>query len=251
MGSAGSALSLLHIDCRQRSVIFRIPGHPEFAFASEDRSEGLVEYRATPRDLQFSSLSGELELPYVVSDYADVFEEVHGLPPDRELEFEIVLQKDASPIWKPTYQLGKPELEALKAELDDLTSKGLIRPSVSPWGAPILLVAKKDGGKRLCVDYRELNKVTVKNRCPLPRIDDLFDQLEGARVFSKLDLRSGFHQVRVREADVPKTAFRTRYGHYEFLVMPFGVTNVPATFMALMNRVFFETVGSVHGCLHR
>ena len=187
-----------------------------------------------------ASLAGEPELPYVVSDYTDVFEEVRGLPPDRELEFEIVLRKDASSIWKPTYQLGKPELDALKTELDDLMSKGLIRPSVSPWGAPILLVGKKDGGKRLCIDYRELNKVTVKNRCPLPRIDDMFDQLEGARVFSKLDLRSGYHQVRVREVDVPMTAFRTRYGHYEFLVMPFGVTNAPSTFMALMNRVFFE-----------
>ena len=191
-------------------------------------------------ELQLLSLAGEPELPFIVSEFADIFQEVRGLPPVRELEFEIVLQKDASPIWKPTYQLGKHELEIVKAELDDLTSKGLIRPSVSPWGAPILLVGKKDGSKRLCIDYRELNNATVKNRCPLPRIDDLFDQLEGARVFSKLDLRSGYHQVRVKEADVPKTAFRTRYGHFEFLVMPFGVTNAPATFMALMNRVFFD-----------
>ena len=122
--------------------------------------------------------------------------------------------------------------------MQDLTSKGFIRPSLSPWGAPVLLVKKKDGKSGLCVDYRQLNKVTVKNRYPIPWIDDLMDQLRGAAVFSKIDLKSGYHQIREKEADIPKTAFRTRYGHYEYLVMPFGVTNAPAVFMDYMNCVF-------------
>ncbi|XP_057459259.1 uncharacterized protein LOC130749920 [Actinidia eriantha] len=130
------------------------------------------------------------------------------------------------------------ELKELKVQLQDLLEKGFIRPSVSPWGAPVLFVRKKDGTMRLCIDYRELNKVTIKNKYPLPRVDDLFDQLQGAQVFAKIDLRSGYHQLKVRTSDIEKTAFRTRYGHYEFLVMPFGVTNAPAAFMDLMNRVF-------------
>ena len=130
------------------------------------------------------------------------------------------------------------ELAELKVQLQELLDKGFIRPSNSPWGAPVLFVKKKDDTLRLCINYRQLNKVTVKNRYPLPRIDDLFDQLKGARVFSKIDLRSGYHQLRIKEQDIQKTAFRTRYGHYEFLVMPFGLTNAPAMFMDLMNRVF-------------
>ncbi|GJX33113.1 putative reverse transcriptase domain-containing protein [Tanacetum coccineum] len=125
----------------------------------------------------------------------------------------------------------------LSNQLQELTDRGFIRPSTSPWGAPVLFVKKKDGSFRMCIDYRELNKLTIKNRYPLPRIDDLFDQLQGSSVYSKIDLRSGYHQLRVREEDIPKTAFRTRYGHYEFQVMPFGLTNAPAVFMDLMNRV--------------
>nr|GFA58777.1 putative reverse transcriptase domain-containing protein [Tanacetum cinerariifolium] len=132
------------------------------------------------------------------------------------------------------YQLAPSEMKELVEQLKDLSDKGFIRPSSSPWGAPVLFVKKKDGSFRMCIDYRELNKLTVKNRYPLPRIDDLFDQLQGSSVYSKIDLRSGYHQLRVREEDVPKTAFRTRYGHYEF---QFGLTNAPAVFMDLMNRV--------------
>ncbi|CAH1422254.1 unnamed protein product [Lactuca virosa] len=128
-------------------------------------------------------------------------------------------------------------MQELSSQLSELLSKGFIRPSFSPWGAPVLFVKKKDGSFRMCIDYRELNKLTIKNRYPLPRIDDLFDQLQGANYYSKIDLRSGYHQLKVREEDIPKTAFRTRYGHYEFVVMPFGLTNAPTAFMDLINRV--------------
>nr|KYP42366.1 Transposon Ty3-I Gag-Pol polyprotein [Cajanus cajan] len=134
--------------------------------------------------------------------------------------------------------MAPAELVELKGQLEDLLEKQLVRPSVSPWGAPVLLVKKKDGGSRLCVDYRQLNKLIIKNKYPLSRIDDLMDQLRGASVFSKIDLRSGYHQIRVKEGDIPKTAFRTRYDHYEYVVMPFGVTNAPAVFMDYMNRIF-------------
>ena len=130
------------------------------------------------------------------------------------------------------------KLKELKLQLQELLEKGFIRPSVSPWGAPMLFVKKKDGTLRLCVDYRQLNKMTVKNKYPLPRIDDLFDQLKGASVFLKIDLRSVYHQLRIKDADVHKTSFRTRYGHYEFLVMLFELTNAQVAFMDLMNRVF-------------
>ena len=119
-----------------------------------------------------------------------------------------------------------------------MLDKGFIRSSTSPWGTPVLFAKKKDKNFQLCIDYQQLNKVTIKNRYLLPRIDDLFDQLGGARVYSMIDLRTGYHQLRVREVDIPKTAFRTRYGHFEFTVMPFGLTNAPTTFMDLMHRVF-------------
>ena len=135
-------------------------------------------------------------------------------------------------------KMAPVELQELRVQLQELLDKGFIRPSTSPWGAPILFAKKKDKTLRLCIDYRQLNRVTVKNRYPLPRIDDLFDQLRGARAYSKIDLRTGYHQLRVREIDIPKTAFRTRYGHLEFTVMPFGFTNAPAAFMDLMHRVF-------------
>ncbi|KAL9992436.1 putative nucleotidyltransferase, Ribonuclease H [Helianthus debilis subsp. tardiflorus] len=174
----------------------------------------------------------------VVSQFSDVFpEELPGLPPDREVEFRIHLLPGTAPIAKAPYRLAPAEMQELKKQLDELLEKGFIQPSSSPWGAPILFVKKKDGSMRMCIDYRELNKVTIKNRYPLPRIDDLFDQLQGARFFSKIDLRSGYHQLKVQEEDIPKTAFRTRYGHYEFTVMPFGLTNAPAAFMDMMNRI--------------
>ena len=135
------------------------------------------------------------------------------------------------------HRMAQVELQELKVQIQELLGKGFIRPSTSPWGTPVMFAKKKDKTLRLCIDYRQLNRVTIKNRYPLPRINDLFDQLRGARVYSKIDLRTSYHQLRVREADIPKTAFRTRYGHFELTVMPFGLTNATA-FMDLMNRVF-------------
>ncbi|GKB98677.1 putative reverse transcriptase domain-containing protein [Tanacetum coccineum] len=165
----------------------------------------------------------------VVRDFPEVFpEDLPGLPPTRQVEFHIELIPGAAPVARAPYRLAPAEMKELAEQLKELSDKGFIRPSSSPWGAPILFVKKKDGSFRMCIDYRELNKLTVKNRYPLPRIDDLFDQLQGSSIYSKIDLRSGYHQLRVREEDIPKTAFRTRYGHYEFRVMPFGLTNAPA-----------------------
>ncbi|KAD7476994.1 hypothetical protein E3N88_00130 [Mikania micrantha] len=161
----------------------------------------------------------------------------NGLPLVRQVEFRIDLIPGAAPVANARYRLAPSEMQELSSQLQELLDKGFIRPSFSPWGAPILFVKKKDGSFRMCIDYRELNKLTIKNRYPLPRIDDLFDQLQRATYFSTINLRSGYHQLRIHDNDVPKTAFRIRYGHYEFLVMPFGLTNAPAVFMDLINRV--------------
>ncbi|GKE02601.1 putative reverse transcriptase domain-containing protein, partial [Tanacetum coccineum] len=165
----------------------------------------------------------------VVGDFPKVFpNNLFGLPPVREIEFRIELIPGAVPVAKSPYRLAPSELEELSGQLKELQDKGFIRPSSSPWGAPVLFVKKNDSSFRMCIDYRELKKLTVKNHYPLPRIDDLFDQLQGSQFFSKIDLRSGYHQLRVHEDDILKTVFRTRYGHFEFTVMPFGLTNAPA-----------------------
>jgi hypothetical protein len=171
-------------------------------------------------------------------EFADVFpDELSGMPPDRDVEFVIELQPGTAPVSKRPYRMPPKELAELKTQLQELLDKGYILPS-SLWGCPALFVKNKDGSLRLCVDYRPLNAVTIKNKYPLPRIDVLFDQLAGAKVFSKIDLRSGYHQIKIRPCDIPKTAFSTRYGLYEYLVMSFGLTNAPAYFMHLMNSVF-------------
>jgi hypothetical protein len=150
------------------------------------------------------------------------------------------LKPGTTPIYKTPFSMTTPELAELKEHIRELLEKGFIRPSSSPWEAPVIFVPKKDGTQRLCVDYRALNEVTVKNMYPLPRIDDLFDQLRGAFVFPKINLWSGYHQLKLRECDIPKTAFVLRYGLYEFMVMSFGLTNAPAYFMYMMNKVFME-----------
>ncbi|WVZ80457.1 hypothetical protein U9M48_027928 [Paspalum notatum var. saurae] len=177
----------------------------------------------------------------VVREFPDVFpDELLGMPPDRDVEFLIELLPGTAPIAKRQYRVAPKEQELIKENIDELLGKGFIRPSSSPWAFLVLFVDKKDGSRRMCVDYRALNDVTIKNKYPLPRIDDLFDQLQGACVFSKIDLRSGYHQMKIRPSDIPKTAFITRFGLYEYTVMSFGLTNAPAYFMNLMNKVFME-----------
>jgi hypothetical protein len=177
----------------------------------------------------------------IVCEYLDVFpDDLPGMPPDRDIEFVIDLQPGTAPISKRPYRMPPNELAELKIQLQDLLDKGYIRPSASPWGCPALFVTKKDNSLRLCVDYHPLNAVTIKNKNPLPRIDILFDQLAEARVFSKIDLRSGYHQIKIRSSDIPKIAFSTRYGLYEYLVMSFGLTNAPAYIMYLMNSIFMQ-----------
>src|SRR5574338_879179 len=190
-----------------------------------------------------SALSNEKPMPAleeipIVNQYDDVFGEVRGVPNHRPVEFSIKIIPGASPVVKRQTRMGPKELMELKKQLVELEEKGFIRPSSSSWGAPVVFVKKQDGSLRLCIDYRELNKITIKNKYPLPRIDDLFDQLAGAKVFSRLDLASGFHQMKVEEESIKYTAFNTRYGLYEFLVMPFGLTNAPSYFVDLMNRTF-------------
>ncbi|WVZ64242.1 hypothetical protein U9M48_013794 [Paspalum notatum var. saurae] len=175
--------------------------------------------------MNFHMEATTLEDVPIAREYPDVFpEDLPGMPPDRDIEFAIDLYPGTAPIAKRPYRMAPAEL------------KGFIRPSSSPWGAPVLFVTKKDGSLRMCVDYRSLNAVTIKNKYPLPQIDDLFDQLKGAKYFSKIDLRSGYHQLKIREGDIYKTACVTRYGQYEFTVMSFGLTNATAYFMNLMTR---------------
>jgi hypothetical protein len=180
-----------------------------------------------------------LEDIHVVREFLDVFlDDLPGMPHERAIEFKIESQLGTTPISKAPYKMSWEELVELKIQLKDLLDKCFIRASSSPWGYPVLFVLKKDKGLHLCVDYRPLNAVTIKNKYPLPCIDILFDQLAGAQVFSKIDLCSGYHQIKIRDEDSPKMAFSMRYGLYEYLVMSFGLTNAPAHFMYLMNSVF-------------
>ena len=239
--------------CREGRVILSRPGLPkmECRLSKPVPQKRLISALKVQKYLRkgcvafLLSLSAEksndqpLESLEVVREFLDLFpEELPGLPPLREVEFGIQSLPGTAPISKAPYRMAPAELSELKCQLEELMEQGFIRPSMSPWGASVLFVKKKDGSLRLCIDYRMLNQATIKNKYPLPRIEDLFDQLRTARVFSKIDLKSGYHQLRVKEEDIPKTAFRSRYGHYEFVVMPFGLTNAPAVFMDLMNRVF-------------
>ncbi|WVZ95373.1 hypothetical protein U9M48_041145 [Paspalum notatum var. saurae] len=220
------------ISCSPRSVKLVHPTRQEVEFVP-------VQSLATH---QLHSLVTKTidEIP-VVCEYPDVFpDDIPGFPPDRAVEFAINLVPGTAPIAKAPYRMSGKEYDELKKQLDELLEKGLIRCSVSPWGAPVLFVKKTDETMRLCIDYRELNAVTIKSKCPMPRIDDLLDQLKEAKYFSKIDLRSGYHQIKIREEDIPKTAFVTRYGHHEFTVVSSGLTNAPAYFMNMMNLILKE-----------
>ena len=240
-----------YIDCKGKKIIIKLPGKKVVIFRGQKQTKQFLNYIQTKRLLRQGCDAylayvvdkdkkvPDIEEVEVVNEFRDVFpDDLPGLPPDREIEFSIELAPGTAPVSKAPYRLAPVEMKELATQLQDLLDKGMIRPSTSPWGAPVLFVKKKDGSMRLCIDYRELNKLTIKNKYPLPRIDDLFDQLKDAVYFSKIDLRTGYHQLKIKPEDIPKTAFRTRYGHYEFLVMSFGLTNAPAAFMDLMNRVF-------------
>nr|GEV54380.1 putative reverse transcriptase domain-containing protein [Tanacetum cinerariifolium] len=204
--------------------------------------------QVTVKENKDKSKEKPLEDVPTVRDSPEVFpEDLPGLPPIRQVEFQIDLVLGVTPVARAPYRLASSKMQELSTQLQELSDKGFIRPSSSPWGAPILFVKKKDGSLRICIDYHELNKLTIKNRYPLLRIDDLFDQLQGSSVYSKIDLRSDYHQLRVRDEDIPKTAFRTRYGHYEFQVMPFGLTNAVAREGRIIRQVLEVRLLAIEG----
>jgi hypothetical protein len=192
----------------------------------------------TNTKIELSQAKSIADIP-VVCEFPDVFpNDLPGSPSDRDVEFKIELLPSTTPISRRLYRMPPNELAKLKVQLSELLKKGLIHPSLSLWCCPTIFVKKKDQSLRMCVDYRPLNAVTIKNKYPLPCIDILFDQLSKAKVFSKIDLRSGYQQIKIHPKDVPKTMFSTRYGLYEYLFMSFGLTNAPVHFMYLMNSVF-------------
>ena len=237
------------IDCERRRVtaytqdgtrvVFQGDKHdilPQIVY--ESRCQGQLAGWLASLTLE-DEVRPDLDLPRVVYESEDVFpDELPGLPLQRVVDFGIELHPGTSPIFMTPHRMAPFELQELRVRLHKLLDKWFIKSSTSPWGALVLFAKKKNKTLRLCIDYRQLNKVTIKNRYPLPRIDDLFNQLRGVRVYFKIDLFTGYHQLRVREKDIPKTAFRIHYGHFEFTVMPFGLTNAPAAFMDLMHKVF-------------
>lgn len=217
-----------HVICTMKQFIKDVKQENEMVYlcylSANDQQE--IKVDPTTKDL--------------LNQYKDVFPDQlpNELPPQRDIDHKIELEPNSVPPCRNSFRMSESELAELRAQLKELTEQGFIQPSKSSYAAPVLFVKKKDGSIRMCVDYRALNKITIKNKYPLPRTDELFDRLQGAKYFSKIDLRSGYHQVRIHTDDIHKTAFSTRYGLFEFLVLPFGLTNAPATFMHLMQSIF-------------
>jgi hypothetical protein len=237
------------INCAKKSVKLTTLEGKEMEFVAEPvvTTKGVAN-RAKVNQLDASQGS---EVP-VVNEFSDVFpEELPGMPPDRDIEFVIELKPGTSPIYKTPYRMATPELAELKEHIKELLEKGFIRLISSPWGAPVIFVPEKDGTQRLCMDYHALNEVTIKNKYPLPRIDDLFDQLHGACVFSKIDLRLGYHQLKIQECDILMTAFILRYGLYEYTVVSFGLNIAPAYFYVSDEQGFHGVSGQVCLGVHR
>ncbi|KAJ9519121.1 hypothetical protein QJQ45_007673 [Haematococcus lacustris] len=214
-------------------------GRAVVAVISPDGS-ATPEPEVTPHDLP-DAIKAQLDA--LLAEYSDVFTPLTGLPPDRPVGHTIPLEPGNRPPATPMYRLSKPEHDELKQQIQDLLAKGMIEPSSSPYAAPVLFVQKKSGELRMCIDYRQLNKITLRDQYPLPRIDDMFDKLSGCKVFSSLDLQAGYHKIRITPEDVLKTAFRTPEGHFQFKVLCFGLTNAPATFQRVMNDAFATVLG--------
>ena len=252
------------IDCHTNQMNFLFKGKTHHVFAKgEQKMEEIslnnmiqdvkngCQVFAVMLDTQNSKKDDESpgyhkDITKLIGDFKDVFPEAlpKGLPPSRiKGDFRIKLKEGSQPVKRKLYRMSQSELEELKEKIEELLDQGFIRPSSSPWAAPVLFVSKKDGGLRFCVDYRGLNKLTVKNSYPLPRIDEILDQLSTAKYFSVIDLRSGYHQMRIAEEDVPMTAFSSKFGHFEFTVVPFGLTNAPASFMSMMDKVLADYTG--------
>ncbi|KAH0682752.1 hypothetical protein KY285_020264 [Solanum tuberosum] len=258
MGMDWLASFYANVECQKKIVRFHYPGEAVREWKGDttmwkDRfisylkarrmiTKGCIYHLVHVHDIDAEPTP--LQSILVVNEFLDVFlDELHSIPPKWEIDFAIDMLPSTQPISIPPYRMAPAELKELKDQLKDLLDKVFIRPSVSPWSAPVLFVRKKDGSLRMCIYYRQLNKATIKNKYPLTRIDNLFDQLQCAKCFSKIELRSGYHQIRVRDKDVPKITFRTRYGHFAFLVMSFGLTNAPTVFMDLMKSIFRPYLG--------